>query len=268
MINFKPKSSKKIISEKNTKIETLDTKHNIYINKFDNNENFLIPKLKNEITLLKNINKELIPKSEEFNLNISKMTEKNNLIKKMNNEKKQYFLKNSNILFDYFEKKKEVSQGNNKKKVINNFFKLSNIEDKKKDPVSQSETEKYFMNINPNFLDLNSYIEKTDVCEYCNGELVPVENDGILICKICSSQFTYLIEHEKPSYKEPPKEVCFYAYKRLNHFKEILAQFQAKETTNIPENVLKDVKKQLKKERISIDDFTHIKAKEILKKIG
>ena len=33
--------------------------------------------------------------------------------------------------------------------------------------------------------------------------------------------------------KEPPKEVCFYAYKRINHFREILAQFQAKETTQI-----------------------------------
>ena len=31
--------------------------------------------------------------------------------------------------------------------------------------------------------------------------------------------FQYLIENEKPSYKEPPKEVCFYAYKKINHFK-------------------------------------------------
>ena len=33
---------------------------------------------------------------------------------------------------------------------------------------------------------------------------------------------------KKPSYKEPPKEVCFYAYKRINHFREILAQFSSK----------------------------------------
>ena len=38
------------------------------------------------------------------------------------------------------------------------------------------------------------------------------------ICKSCSFQDNFLIEHEKPSYKEPPKEVCFYAYKRINHF--------------------------------------------------
>jgi len=271
MINFKPKSQKKIICNKENNIETLDTKHSHFLKKFQNYENILIPKLKKDIDDLKNINKQIIPKSVDYNLNITKINEKNKEIKKMINEKKKYFLKNSNILFDYFEKKKEVSQGNNKKKVINNFFKIQ--DDKNNDTdmlinINQSETEKYFMNINPNYLDLNSYIEKTDICEYCDGELVPVENDGILICKKCSSQITYLIEHEKPSYKEPPKEVCFYAYKRLNHFKEILAQFQAKETTHIPDKVLEDVKKQIKKERININDFTHIKAKEILKKLG
>ena len=52
----------------------------------------------------------------------------------------------------------------------------------------------------------------------------------------------YYIEKDKPSYKEPPKEVCFYAYKRINHFREILAQFQAKETTQIPDKIISDVK--------------------------
>ena len=32
------------------------------------------------------------------------------------------------------------------------------------------------------------------------------------------SSKTPLIEHEKPSYKEPPKEVCFYAYKKNKSF--------------------------------------------------
>lgn len=269
MINFKPKSQKKIISEKINNKETLDTKHNEFLNQFNNNDNVIIPKLKLENKNLKKINTKFIPKSDEYISNMNKIKENNKMIKKLNNEKKDYFLKNSNILFDYFEKKKELSQGNNKKKVINNFFKINTNEEKNNIPqFNQSETEKYFMNINSNFLDINSYIEEIDVCQYCNGELVPVENDGILICKKCGSQFNYLIEHEKPSYKEPPKEVCFYAYKRLNHFKEILAQFQAKETTHIPDKVLDDVKKQIKKERIDINDFTHIKAKEILKKLG
>ena len=69
------------------------------------------------------------------------------------------------------------------------------------------------------------------------------------------------MEHEKPSYKEPPKEVCFYAYKRINHFREILAQFQAKETTQIPDEVLDNIKLQIKKERITLKQMTIKKLK-------
>ncbi len=75
----------------------------------------------------------------------------------------------------------------------------------------------------------------------------------------CGKQQNYLIEHEKPSYKEPPKEVCFYAYKRINHFREILAQCQAKETTQIPDEVIENIKLQIKKERISLDELTNNK---------
>jgi hypothetical protein len=78
----------------------------------------------------------------------------------------------------------------------------------------------------------------------------------------------YLIENEKPSYKEPPKEVCFYAYKRINHLREILAQFQAKESTHIPSEVFENIKCQIKKERLEISDLTNRKTKEILKNLG
>ena len=54
----------------------------------------------------------------------------------------------------------------------------------------------------------------------------------------------------KPSNKEPPSEVSYTAYLRLNHFKEILSQFQAKETTQIPPHVIKAIKGRIIKERI------------------
>ena len=47
-----------------------------------------------------------------------------------------------------------------------------------------------------------------------------------------------------------------------------MAQFQAKETTQIPEEILENIKLQIKKERITIDQLTNNKAKEILKKLG
>ena len=39
---------------------------------------------------------------------------------------------------------------------------------------------------------------------------------------------------------------------KINHFREILAQFQAKETTQIPDEVLDNIKLQIKKERSTL----------------
>ena len=76
-------------------------------------------------------------------------------------------------------------------------------------------------------IDINNFVLNTDICSICNkGEIIPVDHEGILVCNNdkCGKHFPYLIENEKPSYKEPPKEVCFYAYKRINHFREILEE--------------------------------------------
>ncbi len=119
------------------------------------------------------------------------------------------------------------------------------------------------------FLDVNNFITQNNVCKSCyDGELIPIEHEGVIVCNKCGKQNQYLMENEKPSYKEPPKEVCFYAYKRINHFREILAQFQAKETTLIPDEVIEKIKGQIVKERITIKQITNRKMKDILKKLG
>ena len=117
-------------------------------------------------------------------------------------------------------------------------------------------------------MNINNYIVNYELCDKCSGEWIQVDYKGLVICNGCGRQKQFLVEHEKPSYKEPPKEVCFYAYKRINHFREILAQFQAKETTQIPEQVIIDIKEQIKKERITLKHMTNKKAKDILKKLG
>jgi len=105
---------------------------------------------------------------------------------------------------------------------------------------------KYLSNIDTTFFDINNYVVNSDICKECRkGELIPSEHEGVIICNNCGISSKYIIENDKPSYKEPPKEVCFYAYKRINHFREILAQFQAKESTQIPEKVIEDIKSQI-----------------------
>jgi hypothetical protein len=135
--------------------------------------------------------------------------------------------------------------------------------------MNDNNVKKFLSNIDQSFINVNDFVFQTGTCQHCNnGELIPVEHEGILVCNNCSKYVAYLIENEKPSYKEPPKEACFYAYKRINHFKEIMAQFQAKETTQIPPEVIDNIKLQIKKERISLSKFTNSKAKDILKKLG
>ena len=129
--------------------------------------------------------------------------------------------------------------------------------------------QQYLYNNNQSSIDMDRYTYRTDVCTHCNqGEMVPIDSEGILVCNKCSSFIVYFVDNEKPSYKEPPKEACFYAYKRINHFREILAQFQAKETTQIDASIISAIEHQIRKERLTLDQFTDSKAKEILKKLG
>ena len=271
---FKPKSIKKIKYNKKTSI-TLDRKHKEFINEFIKDENLKIPELKEERETLQ---KQL----DEYN-SLSQATEIENImdikdkikditvkIKKLKNKKKEYFLNNSKHIFDYFENKKNISDditSSSKNKILNDFFKIEKedvIETKNNNIFS-----KYLSNIDTSFLDLSLFVTSTDICQSCfKGELIPMDDEGILICNNCSKNTHYLIENEKPSYKEPPKEICFYAYKKINHFKEILSQFQGKETTQIPCEVVENLKQQIKKERINIDSLSYYKMKELLKKLG
>ena len=277
MPSFKPKTNKKISYNKKNAI-TLDNKHKEFINEFNKDEKDKIPQLQQQ---KKNL-KESLKKSEitiENQLEIKdELKEINEKIKELKNKKKEYFLDNSKYIFEYFENKKSISNGNfvnnfnNKTKLITNFFKIKENEnqiDTNQNTNNKNIVQKYLSNIDDMFLDVNSFVYQTDICKYCNkGELMPLEDEGVLMCNNCSRNIPYLIENEKPSYKEPPKEVCFYAYKRINHFKEILAQFQGKETTQIPFEVIENIKMQIKKERIDLSQITNIKTKEILKKLG
>ena len=275
MPSFKPKSAKKIkINKKNT--ITLDGKHREFLNEFATDECDKIPELKQEKKMLKErLLLEITTLEDTLDIQ-DKLNEISEKIKLIKNKKKEYYLDNSKFIFDYFENKKNISKGtggvvgaNTKNKLIDSFFKIKNEDSSLNDCKTSNIVQQYLSNIDDSFLDVNLFIHPNDVCRYCRqGELIPLEDEGVLICNICSRHIPYLVENEKPSYKEPPKEVCFYAYKRINHFKEIIAQFQGKEMTQIPLEVIENIKAQIKKERTDISQITNNKTKEILKKLG
>jgi len=129
--------------------------------------------------------------------------------------------------------------------------------------------EDYLLLTDENFNNLN--IEKTknlDFCDICGIEKTLYMSEGKMICNGCGDESFILIDSDKPSYKEPPREISYFAYKRINHFNEWLAQFQAKESTDIPQDVYNQIISELKKERIEdMKTLTPYKLREILKKL-
>jgi len=277
MPSFKPKTSKKIkVCKKYT--SSLDSKHKEFVNEFIKDEFDTIPRIKEERYML---NKQL---ELENKLTIDQIMEIkdrikdiNETIKELKHKKNNYFLNNSKYIFEYFENKKNINNIEETNKVVTsknqllfNIFKIKQEKDKNIDEnKNKNLVQKYLTNIDESFLDMNAFVRDSDICQNCyKGEMIPLDDEGVLICNICAVNIPYLIENEKPSYKEPPKEVCFYAYKKINHFKEILSQFQGKETTQISNDVIDQIQQQIKKERIGLKQLTHHKTKEILKKLG
>jgi hypothetical protein len=256
-------------------LTTLDEKHKEIVSSLTKSEKEQLPKLRKEKKqILAELEMEDIDIHHKLNLQ-DRLAEINTEIREIKRSKKQYFLENSKYIFDYFENKKNISKDiqpakTAKLSIIDTFFKINqNTEPVEADPVTNNIISKYFQNTDVSIVDMSQYVYPTDICRHCHkGELIVYEDEGILICNRCYASIPYLVENEKPTYKEPPKEVCFYAYKRINHFKEIIAQFQGKETTQISSEIISTIKQQIKKERISMKLFTNEMIKEMLKKLG
>ena len=127
----------------------------------------------------------------------------------------------------------------------------------------------YLSKIDPNYISdtFESYSDHYE-CSRCQVErhMHPVE--AILICPKCGETEQIVVDMEKPSYKDPPREISYFAYKRINHFNEWLAQFQAKESTDISDHVYNQILMEIKKERISnMANLTPGKLREILKRL-
>ena len=94
-------------------------------------------------------------------------------------------------------------------------------------------------------------------------------NEGFMSCVKCGHMEYVIIESDKPNYKDPPPEATYFAYKRTNHLNEILNQIQAKESTDIPDDVLELIKEEIRKERIKdLTKLTNTKVRHFLRKLN
>ena len=175
----------------------------------------------------------------------------------------KYYLDNGLILNDYYSNKNET-------KVTTNNGILSYF-DKKEDNIKEENNviNDYMKNIddrivNERYKDYNYY-----KCESCKNNMQINEIISELICDNCGNTINIMITTEKNSYNDPPKEVNYFSYKRINHFNEWLAQFQAKETTEIPDSIYQKINTEIKQNiNLNITNINYKQVREILKKLN
>jgi len=80
--------------------------------------------------------------------------------------------------------------------------------------------EEYLQKIDPTYVSRIRVDVNISKCTKCNLEMTLFPSDGIQICESCGLQQNILIESDKPSFKDPPMEVCYFSYKRINHYNE------------------------------------------------
>ena len=187
--------------------------------------------------------------------------DKLNLINKTKNKKKKKTKRKNNsiiqteeniINFFKTEKKTKINKEEKKEKKQHNRASLYN-------------SYKILIFDEPDNYLLNSRIKK---CKKCKVEKTLIHSEGIYVCKICGEVENIIIDSEKPNYKDPTPEKSGYPYKRINHFNEWLSQFQAKESTCIPELVYNSILNELKKIRFTdLSKLNIKKVKSILKKL-
>ena len=282
---------------------TLQAKHNQKCDYFNKKKDNLIPikgeldKLKIELTKYGKKNIDLTAEELENKLDILdkiKILENDISQIEKSTEQTNYFLDTGKILFNYSQpnlqdKPKKLNdykkgKGSSTKSVMDYFnSKASLVKEKEpevEDSVNQNRKseeyhskakmyESYLFKTQENTEKLNQENDvNIEICPMCNVERVLYMSEGKMICPNCGDKIFILIDSDKPSYKEPPREVSYFAYKRINHFNEWLAQFQAKESTDIPQDVYDQILLELKKERITdMKLLSPGKLREILKKL-
>jgi len=183
-----------------------------------------------------------------------------------------YYLDNG-ILLDKYYSSDDISHSTSNRGGILSYFKPYDDDDEG-EPNNELTSDKkavineYMCNIDDeveNTKYINSYHDK---CKLCNAQMLLSEIISELSCSECGHTEKVMIVTEKNSYLDPPREISYFAYKRINHFNEWLAQFQAKEKVELPSDIYKDILYELNKNiYFDLNKLSYSDTRKILKKL-
>lgn len=293
-LTFKRKSKKVPLSDPRKNIYTLHEEKMEYFEKLQ----------KSLPTRRENLNKK-IKKSEsvlkEFKNNRKKGLPSYNLLNQYNDLKKdikdieikikeieskkeeqEYFLDTSYILMKYTEELNDYNDTSDKEEISQNFNKsnddssVKNLQDifsiKRTSNRTDLLDDYLLATVKYHHSNKDYSIPNENICIDCNVNKIFCETENTLVCPNCCVTTECFINPTgyKPTYKEQQDADIqpYFHYKKINHFNEWLSQIQAKETTDIPRELLDKLSKEIRKERGNPKSLTPNKVKEYLKKLG
>ena len=259
---------------------TLDKKHKDKVSIFENKDKSIID-LESKIETNNKILKELedIPYKDYTNEIIYKKAEILDDNKELNKslemirsglDEMLYYNNTMDYVLPYYEQNSR--QGDVTHMEIVDFFNGSNIVRKNQSSNNKAQLlENYLKATDNKQVKVGKFKKfKPKFCSNteCKSEMTLHLSDGYLICTECGFCEEVILDSDKPNYKEPVPDATAYSYKRINHFNEWLAQFQAKESTDIPDEIYDKILFEMKKQRLLDKFITPKKMRAILKKLG
>jgi len=111
-------------------------------------------------------------------------------------------------------------------------------------------------------------IVHSDVCAACEESMQLHQTLSMLICPKCGAARPFLDATASLLAYSDDYDYTSFSYKRINHFQEVCASLQGKETMEIPEAVLEAVMQRLVDERTtSAEEITVHRVRDVLKKL-
>ena len=268
---------------------TIDSLHTKFMTDFEKQEKNVF-KFENKIEKLRKelIDLESIPPCNYTITDISKKSELlckieqlEDTIKRIKSceDEHEYYIKSLPILSQYYGINRNSNVAENK---INNINKIKNDESKSLVDFFNSckkNREQNVMADNDNNIfeeylrcTMNKNIKKkssqNQLCPECNIEKTLQSSDGHLVCMRCGHSDRVIVDMEKINFKDPFYENKSTGYKRMNHFSELMNQFQAKESTDIQPEIFNSIIHEIKKQKITNpNELTKKRMRQILKKL-
>ena len=233
--------------------KTLDMHHNAHMEQIGIYKDEIlklrihIEKLNTKIKLLDKKKSEVEVSDETINEYIKLVDERldkqeilRELVRKSND--REYLTNTADILFNYYDLlekghgnyETETVKSSNEKSILKYFTMKDSENVVVQRPIEESKEKSrgnllddYMFFTDENFIK-DKVFELEERCAHCNSKQVTImNNDGYVLCKDCNSIEYIIIDHDKPSYRDPPKEITYWSYKRLNHLNElILSRFE------------------------------------------